>query len=408
MLEDKMMPVVSFEHVDVIFGPSPAVAIEMLDQGKNREEIFSETENLIAVHDATIEVHEGQICVLMGLSGSGKSSLIRCVNGLNKIARGHVNVRHEDQHIDLATCDWSTLHNLRTERISMVFQQFALLPWRTVRDNVAFGLELSGLPKTKRYNIVEEKLALVRLDNWANKYPRELSGGMQQRVGLARALATDADILLMDEPFSALDPLIREHLQDELIQLQKDLKKTIIFVSHDLDEALKLGNLVAIMDGGKIVQIGSPEEIVSNPVNDYVAQFVASMNPLKVLSCASLMRPIGDLDNVDGNTNTKSLDSKKQIICSLDNTGRLQKVTHSGKELSTIPFREDLDLKVLPKGTIVTAEVDTPMRAAVEINFVVGLPLPVIDRIGKLIGVVGNKEIFNTILGDTNRTKPTV
>jgi glycine betaine/proline transport system ATP-binding protein len=394
------MPVVSFEHIDVIFGPNTAQAIEMLDQGLDRDEIFAKTENLVAVHDATLEVYEGQICVLMGLSGSGKSSLIRCVNGLNKIARGKLKVRHGDQEVDLATCDWNTLHKLRTERISMVFQQFALMPWRTVRDNVALGLELDGVPKDERNQIVEEKLALVRLVEWADKYPRELSGGMQQRVGLARALATDAEILLMDEPFSALDPLIREHLQEELIQLQNDLKKTIIFVSHDLDEALKLGNLIAIMEGGKIVQIGSPEDIVSNPVSDYVAQFVASMNPLKVLSCASLMRPIEELEIVDGKSHTKVLDSKNQCVATLDENGLLSKVKHAGKDVAPVPFREDLDLKMLPKGTIVTADVDTPMRAAVEINFVVGLPLPVIDKIGKLIGVVGTEEIFSTILGD--------
>ena len=394
------MPVVSFEHIDVIFGPNPAQAIEMLDQGLDRDEIFAKTENLVAVHDATLEVYEGQICVVMGLSGSGKSSLIRCVNGLNKVARGKLKVQHGDQEVDLAACDWNTLHKLRTERISMVFQQFALMPWRTVRDNVALGLELDGMPKDERNKIVEEKLALVRLVEWADKYPRELSGGMQQRVGLARALATDAEILLMDEPFSALDPLIREHLQDELIQLQNELKKTIIFVSHDLDEALKLGNLIAIMEGGKIVQIGSPEDIVSNPVSDYVAQFVASMNPLKVLSCASLMRPIEELETVDGKSHTKVLDSKKRCICTLDEKGRLSKVIHAGNDISHVPFREDLDLKMLPKGTIVTADVGTPMRAAVEINFVVGLPLPVIDKIGKLIGVVGTEEIFSTILGD--------
>ena len=394
------MPVVSFEHIDVIFGPNPAQAIEMLDQGLDRDEIFAKTENLVAVHDATLEVYEGQICVVMGLSGSGKSSLIRCVNGLNKIARGKLKVQHGDQEVDLAACDWNTLHKLRTERISMVFQQFALMPWRTVRDNVALGLELDGVPKDERNKIVEEKLALVRLVEWADKYPRELSGGMQQRVGLARALATDAEILLMDEPFSALDPLIREHLQDELIQLQNELKKTIIFVSHDLDEALKLGNLIAIMEGGKIVQIGSPEDIVSNPVSDYVAQFVASMNPLKVLSCASLMRPIEELENVDGKSQTKVLDSKNQCVCTLDENGVLNKVIHAGKDVAPVPFQEDLDLKLLPKGTIVTADVDTPMRAAVEINFVVGLPLPVIDKIGKLIGVVGTEEIFSTILGD--------
>jgi glycine betaine/proline transport system ATP-binding protein len=394
------MPVVSFENVDVIFGPNPASAIQMLNQGHSRDEIFAKTENLVAVHDATLDVNEGQICVLMGLSGSGKSSLIRCVNGLNKIARGHLKVRHDDQEIDLATCNWKTLHDLRTERISMVFQQFALMPWRTVRDNVGLGLELNNVPKDKLNKIVEEKLSLVRLDKWANKFPRELSGGMQQRVGLARALATDVDILLMDEPFSALDPLIREHLQDELIQLQNDLKKTIIFVSHDLDEALKLGNLIAIMEAGKIVQIGSPEDIVSNPVNDYVAQFVASMNPLKVLSCSSLMRPIEELESVAGKDHFKILDSKNQCVCTLDKEGRLNRVTHAGKDVAPISFREDLDLKTLPKGTIVTGDIDTPMRAAVEINFVVGLPLPVIDRIGKLIGVVGTREILNTILGD--------
>ena len=397
-----MIPVVSFENVDVIFGPNPASAIDLLGQGFDRDEIFEQTENLVAVHDATLEVREGEICVLMGLSGSGKSSLIRCVNGLNKVARGHLKIRHNGQAVDLATCNWNMLHKLRTERISMVFQQFALMPWRTVRDNVGFGLELSGVSKEKREKVVEEKLALVRLDAWADKYPRELSGGMQQRVGLARALATDADILLMDEPFSALDPLIREHLQDELIQLQNELKKTIIFVSHDLDEALKLGNIVGIMEAGKIVQVGSPEDIVSNPVNDYVAQFVASMNPLKVLSCASLMRPVEQLKPVGGNINIRILDTKNKFTCTLDEKGRLRKVMHAGKDISPVPFREDLDLKTLPKGSIVTAEVDTPMRAAVEVNFVAGLPLPVIDQIGKLIGVVGREEIFSTILGDMN------
>ena len=182
-----MIPVVSFENVDVIFGPNSASAIQMLNQGHSRDEIFAKTENLVAVHDATLDVNEGQICVLMGLSGSGKSSLIRCVNGLNKIARGHLKVRHDDQEIDLATCDWKTLHDLRTERISMVFQQFALLPWRTVRDNVGLGLELNNVPKDKRNKIVEEKLSLVRLDKWADKFPGELSGGMQQRVSISSA-----------------------------------------------------------------------------------------------------------------------------------------------------------------------------------------------------------------------------
>ncbi|MDM8525877.1 choline ABC transporter ATP-binding protein [Desulfococcaceae bacterium HSG8] len=393
------MAVVRFNEVDVIFGPNPSDATEMLDSGAGRDEIFNKTQNLVAVHNASLQVEEGQICVLMGLSGSGKSSLLRCANGLNKVTRGQVIVRHDDEDIDVASCDWQTLHQLRTERISMVFQQFALMPWRTVRDNVGFGLELDGVPKEKLGRIVDEKLALVRLSEWAHKYPKELSGGMQQRVGLARALATDAGILLMDEPFSALDPLIREHLQDELIQLQDELKKTIIFVSHDLDEALKLGSLIAIMDAGKIVQVGTPEEIVSDPANDYVRRFVASMNPLKVLNCASLMRPVSQLQTVNGNTD-RALDMDKKFICSLDDKGRPDKITHAGTDVSLIPFEDDLDLESLPHNVLVSADLETPMRAAVEINYVFGLPMPVIDKIGRLIGVVGTEEIFSGILGD--------
>ncbi|MEE4356861.1 MAG: choline ABC transporter ATP-binding protein [Desulfococcaceae bacterium] len=392
------MDVLQFKNVDVIFGPAPGAAAVMLDRGAQRDEIFSKTRNLVAVHNASLTVEEGQICVLMGLSGSGKSSLLRCVNGLNKTSRGQVLIRDGDEYADISSCDRKTLHRLRTERISMVFQNFALMPWRTVRENVGFGLELSGISKREQEDIIRDKLALVRLEEWADKYPSELSGGMQQRVGLARALATDADILLMDEPFSALDPLIREHLQDELLQLQNELKKTIVFVSHDLDEALKLGSLIAIMESGRIVQAGSPEEIVSNPVNDYVRQFVASMNPLKVLSCASLMRPVSDLPQPEEENNARALDEEHNIVCTFDAKGRLKRVTKDGSEISLIPFREDLDIRSLPGNVMVSADSETPMRAAVEINHVFGLPMPVTDKVGRLIGVVGTQEIFSGIL----------
>src|SRR3984893_14764801 len=189
---------------------------------------------------------------------------------------------------------------LRTSRIAMVFQQFALLPWRTVKENVAFGLELRRTPKEQMDKIVAEKLAMVGLTQWAGKFGHELSGGMQQRVGLARAFATDADILLMDEPFSALDPLIRDKLQDELLSLQKTLRKTIVFVSHDLDEALKIGNRIAILEGGRIVQIGTAEDILLNPADDYVAEFVKHMNPLNVLRGTSLMTPAISLGREPG------------------------------------------------------------------------------------------------------------
>ena len=286
---------VRFENVDVVFGSRAPDAISLLDKGEGRDAILDKTGCLIAVHDASVYVNEGEILVLMGLSGSGKSSLLRCINGLNKVSRGKVLVHDGNQDVDVASCDPETLRRLRRNRISMVFQQFGLMPWLTVRDNVGFGLDLRGMAKAERDRIVDDKIKLVRLDRFADKFSHELSGGMQQRVGLARAFATEADILLMDEPFSALDPLIREHLQDELIELQQKLKKTIVFVSHDLDEALKIGSRIAIMEAGKVVQFGVPEEIILKPVNDYVRQFVASMNPLTVLRAAPLMTPATDV-----------------------------------------------------------------------------------------------------------------
>ena len=253
------MPAVEFRNVDVIFGKDPGPALRLLDGGAERQAILEATGNVLGVAGASLAIEAGEICVLMGLSGSGKSTLLRCVNGLNRATRGQVLVRDGAGAIDVVACDAATLRRLRMNRIAMVFQQFALLPWRTVQENVGFGLELRGMDKAERDRIVTEKLELVGLAEWKDNYAHELSGGMQQRVGLARAFATDADILLMDEPFSALDPLIRNHLQDELLALQQRLKKTIIFVSHDLDEALKIGSHIAIMEGGRIVQYGEPE-----------------------------------------------------------------------------------------------------------------------------------------------------
>ncbi|HAC48886.1 MAG TPA: choline ABC transporter ATP-binding protein, partial [Sulfitobacter sp.] len=223
------------------------------------------------------------------LSGSGKSTLLRAVNGLNPMVRGTVHVHDENWSCDIHASNAAELRRVRRECVSMVFQQFGLLPWRTVRDNVALGLELSNVPKAERLERAERQLKLVSLSDWADRKVGELSGGMQQRVGLARAFATEAPILLMDEPFSALDPLIRTRLQDELLDLQRELNRTIIFVSHDLDEAFKLGGRIAIMEGGRIVQIGTPREIFSNPASDYVAEFVANMNPLEVLTARDVM-----------------------------------------------------------------------------------------------------------------------
>ncbi|SFQ97149.1 choline ABC transporter ATP-binding protein [Poseidonocella sedimentorum] len=284
-----MSTAVAFRNVSIVFGDAPETALPLMDAGQSRAEIQEATGQVLGVHDCSLEVAEGEILVLMGLSGSGKSTLLRAVNGLNPVVRGHVEVSDGDRMIDATRCDAKTLRDLRQKNIAMVFQAFGLLPWRNVLDNIALGLELAGVPKAERAQRAEAQLELVGLDGWGHCRYDELSGGMQQRVGLARAFATEAPILLMDEPFSALDPLIRARLQDELLDLQSKLKRTIIFVSHDLDEAFKIGNRIAIMEGGRIVQCGTPRDIYSAPASAYVADFVANMNPLMVLTARDAM-----------------------------------------------------------------------------------------------------------------------
>ncbi|MGG7643847.1 choline ABC transporter ATP-binding protein [Rhodovulum sp. YNF3179] len=286
-----MTTAVDFDKVSIVFGDHPETALPLMDAGQSRAEIQAATGQVLGVHDCSLTVETGEIVVLMGLSGSGKSTLLRAVNGLNPVVRGSVRVNDGDAMVDVTHADARTLRRMRLQNIAMVFQQFGLLPWRSVRDNVGLGLELAGLPATDRRAQVERQLELVGLADWADRKVGELSGGMQQRVGLARAFATDAPILLMDEPFSALDPLIRTRLQDELLDLQSKLARTIIFVSHDLDEAFKIGDRIAIMEGGRIVQCGRPQEIFSRPANDYVADFVAHMNPLGVLTARDVMEP---------------------------------------------------------------------------------------------------------------------
>ncbi len=285
-----MTDTVVFKNVSIIFGDNPQKALAMVDAGKTRDEIGAETGLVLGVADATLSINEGEILVLMGLSGSGKSTLLRAVNGLAPVVRGEVEVKAASGSVNPYAATPKALRDFRMHTVSMVFQQFALLPWRTVADNVGFGLELAGVPDSERKARVAEQLELVNLTKWASRKVNELSGGMQQRVGLARAFATGAPILLMDEPFSALDPLIRTRLQDELLEFQRRLKKTIIFVSHDLDEAFRIGNRIAIMEGGRIIQCGTPQDIVKNPANQYVADFVQNMNPITMLTAGDVMQ----------------------------------------------------------------------------------------------------------------------
>src|SRR5688572_841815 len=395
---------IRFEHVDVVFGQRAPAAVALLDKGEGRDAILDKTNCLVAVHDASVFVNEGEILVLMGLSGSGKSSLLRCVNGLNTVTRGKVVVHDGNQQVDVASCDPETLRRLRRNRISMVFQQFGLMPWLTVRDNVGFGLDIRGLAKAERDRIVDDKIKLVRLDKFANKFTHELSGGMQQRVGLARAFATEADILLMDEPFSALDPLIREHLQDELIELQQKLKKTIVFVSHDLDEALKIGTRIAIMEAGKVVQFGVPEEIILNPVNDYVRQFVASMNPLTVLKGGTLMRPVTDLPR-DPAGKILQLDRAGKCRCELDARGKVTNLMVDGRPGELVPYATDLNLNMLPSHVMICGTERTPMRAAVMVRSQTKRPLVLLGDDGELLGVIGEHEIYRGMLRQSEYAK---
>ncbi|MAM11930.1 MAG: choline ABC transporter ATP-binding protein [Rhizobiaceae bacterium] len=294
-----MNKALELRNIDIVFGKRPRRALPLIDAGLSRDDILKKTGNLVGVSDASLAVGEGEIVVLMGLSGSGKSTLLRAVNGLAPVTRGTVEVQTENGPINPYADGGRALRALRNRSVAMVFQQFALLPWRSVAENVAFGIELAGTPKKERRDRVEEQLALVGLTDWADQPVHALSGGMQQRVGLARALATGAPVLLMDEPFSALDPLIRAHLQDELLSLQDRLKKTILFVSHDLDEAIKLGNRIAIMQAGRIVQTGTPREIVSRPASGYVADFVAHANRFAFLTAEDIMQPVTDRARLD-------------------------------------------------------------------------------------------------------------
>jgi len=380
--------------VDILFGGDVPAALQMLDRGADRQGIQDATGSVIGVAGASLAVQSGEICVLMGLSGSGKSTLLRAVNGLCGVTRGQVLVRDGDAPLDMAGCDAATLRRMRTERIAMVFQQFALLPWRTVHENVSFGLELRGAARAERDAIVRKHLELVDLDRWGDRYVHELSGGMQQRVGLARALATDSDILLMDEPFSALDPLIREHLQDELLDLQSRLGKTILFVSHDLNEALKLGRHIAIMEAGRIVQFGEPEEIVLNPANAYVAEFIAHMDALNVLRCRSLMTPVA---NVRRDGDMLRLDWSGLNRLRLNADGGPDEASIEPAPATIRHYSPDLDTETLTGRTICAAAPDLPMRTAIELRHCTGRPVLLMEQ-GRMVGVIGDDEIYRGLL----------
>ena len=335
----------------------------------------------------------------MGLSGSGKSTLLRAANGLNPVTRGHVLVHAGDSAavdtaIDVATCDTAQMRRVRRERVAMVFQQFGLLPWRTVRENVGLGLELRGESSATRKAVVDDKLELVGLSQWAERYVSELSGGMQQRVGLARAFATDADILLMDEPFSALDPLIRGKLQDELLELQERVKKTILFVSHDLDEALRLGDRISILQNGRIIQTGTAEDIVLAPADDYVAEFVRHMNPLDVLTGSMIMR---ERANLAQEGNMLWLDERRRYRLAIGSSDEALDLHFDGVAHALRHVHDDTALDNVEPGLVV-APASFSLQSIIQLRQATGHPVLLSDG-GKIIGVCSETEIIRALAG---------
>jgi glycine betaine/proline transport system ATP-binding protein len=389
------MPAIEFKKVDIIFGRKVAEATTLLDGGATRDEILARTGCVLGAAGIDLSVQRGEICVLMGLSGSGKSTILRAVNRLNKVTRGAVLVEHDGGLVDVTSCDAAVLRDLRMRTVSTVFQQFALLPWRTVRQNVEFGLEIRGMAKAERKAIVDEKLTMVGLSKWADKYANELSGGMQQRVGLARAFATDADILLMDEPFSALDPLIRDKLQDELLDLQARLHKTIVFVSHDLDEALKIGNRIAILEGGRVVQFGTAEDILLRPADSYVEEFVKHMNPLNVLRGHSVMRP-GESLTQDGSM--LLIDGSGQVRLELDSERRPIRVLRGDADCRLAHCREGAAAAAIEWGDVIVAPSEMKLRAAIALKRQTQHPIVLVDQMGRLAGLCGDEEIYRALL----------
>ncbi|WP_230390512.1 choline ABC transporter ATP-binding protein [Reinekea sp. G2M2-21] len=385
---------IEFKNVDVVFGRQPERALSWLDEGADRQAIQDQTGLTAAVRNASLRVGKGEICVLMGLSGSGKSSLLRTANGLNPVCRGEVFVETEQGAQSFHALNEDERRDLRMNRITMVFQKFALMPWLTVAENVAFGLEQKGLDKRTVRAKALEQLDLVGLAEWADSKPSQLSGGMQQRVGLARAFAMETDIILMDEPFSALDPLIRTQLQDELLRLQKQLNKTVLFVSHDLDEALKLGNHIAIMKDGEIVQHDTPENIVMHPATDYVREFVAHTNPINVVNARALMRP---LDQSSLETGEQCLSRRDDSWVSLGRTVKDSYFRYGETRYGLVEWREG-ETEHVDKTSVSVVPLSTKMQSIMALRYQSGHGVLVHDG-ENIVGFIGDREIYHAMLG---------
>ena len=382
-----------------IFGPHPQKALSLLEQGLDKEEIFEQTETTVGVQDASFDIKKGEIFVIMGLSGSGKSTMVRMLNQLIEPTAGQVFIDGEE----IVSMSDSELVKLRRKKMGMVFQSFALMPHMTVLQNAAFGLEMDGIDRQTRDQRAMQALEQVGLDAWAGSMPSELSGGMQQRVGLARGLAVDPDILLMDEAFSALDPLIRTEMQDELLKLQAKAKRTIVFISHDLDEAIRIGDRIAIMEGGRVVQVGTPEDILQNPADDYVRAFFRGVDPTNILTARDIASETQVTIPITDGKNPRA--ALQRLIKNDRDYGY---VLNSDKVfqgiVSTDSLRNMLDQDQTPHlignaylDEVMTASADDSMQDILPEVANHPWPLPILDSDEKFLGVVSKNLFLRTL-----------
>ncbi|MGI5921221.1 MAG: quaternary amine ABC transporter ATP-binding protein [Syntrophomonadaceae bacterium] len=381
-----------------IFGYHPRKALGLLEQGKSKEEILRDSGQTVGINSISFTVRQGEIFVVMGLSGSGKSTLLRCLNRLIEPSSGTVTI----DDIDITRLKNKDLRKFRQEKTAMVFQQFALLPHRTVLQNAAYGLEVQGVARKMREEKALKALELVDLKGWENKYPAQLSGGMKQRVGLARALVNDADILLMDEAFSALDPLIREELQDELLSLHQEVRKTIVFITHDLNEALKLGDRIAFLRDGALIQVGTPEEITTNPADDYVARFVRGVDRSKLLTAGDVMKKPQPLITLRDGPNVALRTMKEHGISSvfvIDRERHLQGIITADMAIearnSGITNLSEVNLAYGP-----TVKETVPVQETLGVIAESKLPMAVVDEENKIRGIIVRGSVLAALASD--------
>lgn len=377
--------ILEVKHLTKIFGKKQKAALELVKKGKSKDEILKKTGATVGVYDASFDVKEGEIFVIMGLSGSGKSTLVRMINRLIEPSTGTILLEGKD----ISKMNAEALRDVRRHDINMVFQSFALFPHKTILENTEFGLELRGVPKTERQERAEKALANAGLLSFKDQYPNQLSGGMQQRVGLARALANGPKILLMDEAFSALDPLIRRDMQDELVELQASTRQTIIFISHDLNEALRIGDRIALMKDGKIMQIGTGEEILTNPANDFVREFVEDVDRSKVLTAQNIMiKPFTTTVEIDGPQVALNRMHTEEVSMLMATNRRRQLVGSLTADAAIEARKRGLPLAEVIDRDVRTVTKDTVITDILPLIYDSSAPIAVTDDDNRLLGVI--------------------